>query len=100
MTAEKLLEVIAKYEELLVSIGAVAQRNEEPQYLLETHKAHHHLLWMCGQMRELIAQNRPDKVMRWLGFMQGALWALRWRTLEQMKQDNMPPDTSFDASRV
>jgi hypothetical protein len=31
---------------------------------------------------------KPDKFNRWLGFIQGSMWALGVREIEQMKADN------------
>lgn len=49
-----------------------------------------HLLYMCQEIGNLIAEQRHDKVMRWLGFVQGALWAHNWATIEELKRLNMP----------
>ena len=47
-----------------------------------------HLLWMCETVLELAELDRFDKAMRWLGFIQGSLWALGWRTIEDVRRDN------------
>jgi hypothetical protein len=47
-----------------------------------------HLRTMIPKMRTFIEEGRRDKVMRWLGFMQGAFWTLEWFTLEELKQHN------------
>lgn len=59
-----------------------------------------HLLWMCDQIPAFLQEGRREKAMRWLGFLQGALWVLRWRTVEAMKTDNAPEGTTIDKERV
>lgn len=59
-----------------------------------------HLLWMCEQIPTFLQEGRREKAMRWLGFLQGALWAYRWRSVEAMKTDNAPKGTEIDKERV
>lgn len=42
-----------------------------------------HLISMPDRVTEAFSQ---EKAMRWLGFMQGALWILRWYSLEELKE--------------
>jgi hypothetical protein len=59
-----------------------------------------HLCWMCLQIPAFLESNRIEKAMRWLGFIQGSMWVMGIRTVEEMKRDNMPSDESFDTERV
>jgi len=59
-----------------------------------------HLYWMCDQVAVFISENRIEKAMRWLGFIQGAFWVLGVRTVEEMKKDNMPRGETYDKDRV
>lgn len=86
MTDEKLLEVIARYE------------REMPRYIewakqwrddFDT-EALTHLAEMLPQMREFVRDGRREKLMRWLGWVQGVLFMCNIYTLEEMKQHNMP----------
>ncbi len=45
-----------------------------------------HLLWMYYNMPQ--REDNPFKWNRWLGFIQGALWALRLLTITQCKDEN------------
>lgn len=56
-----------------------------------------HLLFMCEQIetwaRELEENNLPtpslrEKAMRWLGFVQGSLWSLGYRSVDELKDMN------------
>lgn len=50
-----------------------------------------HLLWMCEE-GPTYAANRREKAMRWLGFVQGAMWILDLATIEQLKAMNRPDE--------
>jgi hypothetical protein len=71
-------------------------RNRTP----ELHARLKHLYWMCGQALELANHDLLEKAMRWLGFIQGSLWCLGIRSIEDMKKDNMPKDEEFNGKRV
>lgn len=47
-----------------------------------------HALWMLDRIPEFMAAGRREKAMRWLGFVQGALWAWNYATIDEMKDDN------------
>jgi hypothetical protein len=49
-----------------------------------------HLRWMCGAGKALVDEGRIEKAMRWLGFVQGALWGMGLVTIECMKLVNKP----------
>lgn len=59
-----------------------------------------HLLWMAREGMTLIKEHRREKAMRWLGFLQGALWALRLVSVEQLKDMNRPDESEHDSGRV
>lgn len=59
-----------------------------------------HLLWMARQSLKLVEDNRREKAMRWLGFLQGALWAQKLMTIDQAKDMNRPEGSEHDSSRV
>lgn len=49
-----------------------------------------HALFMCDEIPKLMAADRREKAMRWLGHLQGALTVLGVVTLEEAKKMNMP----------
>ncbi len=59
-----------------------------------------HVLWMCVEAQKFVNEGRMEKAMRWLGFIQGALWARSYSSIEDLKVDNMPPGATYDATRV
>lgn len=48
---------------------------------------HGHLLWMIDEIDKMLAQPGVDmeKVMRWVGFLQGALWCNQVCTIDEMR---------------
>ncbi len=69
--------------------------------ILETHKGKSqtpneiedyqipHLRFMLYQMANYAATKDQDKFMRWLGFVQGAMWSLGMTSIEEMKNINL-----------
>jgi hypothetical protein len=45
-------------------------------------------MWMLDRMEEFLKEDRLEKVNRWLGFIQGVLWAQSIYTIENLKEDN------------
>jgi hypothetical protein len=90
MEAEKVNEVLAVYAVLLSESGYPAERQEgenDVSRLSTLQLRHAH--WMCNEARAFPA-DKVKKKMRWLGFIQGVLWANGFRTIEEMRRDNMP----------
>lgn len=56
---------------------------------------HRHLIYMCQEAAKFT--NR-EKAMRWLGFIQGALWTNGAATIDELKDMNRPdePDDNTD----
>lgn len=48
---------------------------------------------VCGKDVQAQRDSRREKVMRWLGFIQGALWAHGIQTIATSKDDNKPDET-------
>ena len=49
-----------------------------------------HFKHMCDMGQTFVDQDRVDKAMRWLGFMQGAFWMDDVFTLDELKKHSMP----------
>jgi len=49
-----------------------------------------HMLTMIPKMREFLKEGRREKTFRWLGFIQGVLWAKGVFNLEELKNHNRP----------
>jgi len=80
MEDEKFIEICELYKENIDVFF-------EGSYLPETYKHLGYMLWMIPQF---IKEGRKEKANRWLGFVQGTLWAKGFYTIEEMKEHNKP----------
>lgn len=76
MTEAKLREWLDRYERVLDGL------DDDPDSA--------HLRSMIPKMRVLLEEGRREKLMRWIGFVQGALWVSHIFTLEELKDHNRP----------
>lgn len=98
MDAEQILAAARKYEMYIHKCG-VSQSTRNPD--APGHYARFgHMLWMCEQIPAFVVGGRIEKAMRWLGFLQGAFWALGHFSVDELKADNKPPNEEFDGKRV
>lgn len=108
MTPARVKEIATKYETLLLKGGSKPERLKDevpvpgsPARYISTEERLNHLLWMCSALKEIAEQEgRIEKAMRWLGFIQGALWSADIVTIEDLKHDNMPAGAEFSKERV
>jgi hypothetical protein len=49
-----------------------------------------HLRFMCIEAQQFIDEGRIEKAMRWLGFLQGVLWARGFYSLDDLKNHSRP----------
>ena len=56
-----------------------------------------HVRWMCKEAEGFVREGRIEKAMRWLRFIQGALWVLGISTIEDSKRANMPEGEEYKA---
>jgi len=109
MTLKQLLRVLHEYDTLLGEhlLGGEAQCLEakgEPSP--DTYSQQQHARWMCQEIPRFLpshnafiepppdpkeCQAKLEKAMRWLGFIQGVLWATGVRTIDEMRADNTRP---------
>lgn len=100
MTPQKVREVLKLYEgvcdDLLRGLSNPEPARIDPSTEMDIIESEHdkrylkkHLAWMC---REAAAfpDEKVEKMMRWLGFIQGCLFCFGVYTLEEMKRHNMP----------
>lgn len=53
-----------------------------------TPASYKHLLWLSLNAPKLLDEGRRDKALRWLGFVQGAMWWARLASIEELKDMN------------
>ena len=88
MTKEKITEVLTLYESELAKRGVDDPTRITDHGVLTRIAMERHLAWMCGEARKFVEADRIEKAMRWLGFVQGAMWTMGLRSIEEMRLDN------------
>jgi hypothetical protein len=92
--AKKLRKMAAFYHLALVDKGGTGPRKmDENTYVtdavMQDGQAHDHLVWCCEQVMKFADLGQTEIGEQWLGFVQGALWALGYFTIEEMRQHSM-----------
>jgi hypothetical protein len=106
MDKEQVIAALEKYEERLSVHGSFAPERLSEEEMsrnvvtLGQRRALGHVAWMCAEAKKLVEEDRIEKAMRWLGFIQGALWMASFFSINNLKVDNMPKGEKFDATRV
>ena len=97
MTEKRILDAIKAYKVRMADYPPFRMRDDvkSPSWDRRCH-----LHWMCDQIPGFLKEGRREKVMRWLGFIQGTLWALDEYTIEEMKHHNMPTPEEKEAARL
>ena len=90
MVAEKVVETIETYRQLFIErkIGKIDHPHDD--MLKETEFGLEHCHGMLDKMIDFVHEGRMEKTFRWLGFIQGVLWANRVYTLTDLKNHNRP----------
>jgi low affinity Fe/Cu permease len=66
------------------------ERMAHHQVVTIRHEQLHHVRQMIPKTIQFLYDQRREKAMRWLGFIQGALWSHGIYSIEEMKQHNKP----------
>lgn len=90
MRTEKIRDVIACYEQKLQALAIIPHDYPHEELLKSPEASLEHLASMLPKMRIFLNEGRTNKVYRWLGFIQGALWSQGIYTLEELKNHNKP----------
>jgi len=98
MTTEKLREVFLACEAIISEQGvSTAIRNADAE---DCEGRLSHLLWLAQNGFALVEEGRREKAMRWLGFLQGAVWSLKLANIDSLKGMNRPDGSRHDKKRV
>ena len=107
MTREHLKRVLQDYDQHLSDLwpGLVEEQLTRPETESKATTISHgwkvaHLKFMCIEAQTFVDQNRIEKAMRWLGFLQGALWSHNHFSLEELKNHSKPPAAVVDAEAL
>ena len=90
MTPDKIREVIETYRACLLDLGAKEINYSHEKIVHSSSNIFGHCLGMLDRMLEFIEEGRIDKTFRWLGFIQGCIWAEGIYTLEDLRGHNRP----------
>ncbi len=82
MTTDGILRIIALYRDRLKKAASARCPNDR---LPDFEEAARHCKWMLGEMERHAAEWPEDKLNRWLGFVQGALWMLGVYTIDDLR---------------
>ena len=98
MTKEQTKAIVSRYRDILAdTYHTTPVRRQETTNL---HERIQHLMWMCDEVEYFLKEEKVEKAMRWLGFIQGAFWILGIQDIAQSKKDNMPEGETFDLKRI
>ena len=92
MTPEKIKQALNVYRIRLQNIGIKPYRfppGQEPQ---DRKQKLMHVAGLIEAAEDLLKEDRLEKAFRWLGFVQGALWASGLYTIKELKDHNRPDD--------
>lgn len=101
MTKEKVLEALVDLEGTIRKFHAIPKLEpirlsedelKKPKYAIDHHSRMQHYLFMVIEAQRMMCEEpmRREKVMRWLGFLQGVLFELGLKTIDESKQANRP----------
>ncbi len=90
MEPKKVLEVIEATRQLFIERGIGKVNYPHDEILDSIVHGLEHCHGMLDKMVELVHEGRMEKVFRWLGFIQGVLWANQICTLTELKNQNKP----------
>lgn len=91
MTNTQILLVCEKYDKHLKSIGikndngCLYSMTDQPASMENSLL---HARWMCLQIPWFLEEEKIEKAMRWLGFIQGVLYAQGIFSIDEMRIDN------------
>jgi hypothetical protein len=88
----KVREVLREYA---TELGGHEPIRQESGPLYDCAATPGHLHWMCNEALSW-PDERKEKMMRWLGFIQGVLCAHGVKALEDLKRDSMPAGATYE----
>lgn len=88
MTYDRIKEAADRYRVTLLNEGFDPKRNEKGAYACGDDELFGHVLWMCEEIYK--GEMGIEKAFRWLGFVQGVLYAKNIFSISEMKQHNKP----------
>ena len=93
MTDKKIREILDRYKTYLDAKQGIENKalGEERRPFVHI-DAFCHLRYMLDQMYGFLEQGKREKLMRWIGFMQGVFWRQGNYTLKDLKNQSRPDE--------
>jgi hypothetical protein len=90
MAPERVLEVIKIYRDRFIAekIEPIANPHSTKPQSAKAMLRHCHS--MLIEMEGFVNEGQMEKVFRWLGFIQGVLWAMKWYKISELRLHNLP----------
>ncbi|HPL01420.1 MAG TPA: hypothetical protein PLE96_00535 [bacterium] len=88
MTGDQIVAATDKYDRELEKEEIPIAEHPHDIVCMMRRAALAHLRTMFPKMVQFVSEDKIEKAMRWLGFVQGVLWVCGVYTLEQLKADN------------
>ena len=93
MTKDKLREIVEQYKKIFADTGYPPKQMGNYSWTAwKVDQAIAHAHWMVYEIEILVGKDKIDEAIRWLGFIQGCLFAMGMRTLNQLSNDSCPDD--------
>lgn len=93
MECEKVREIVRGYAAGFYATGFAAERCIDKPLSVRDGSAHRHLLYMCEELLTW-GDERKEKMMRWLGFIQGVLAITAGVPVSFLKETNKPGESA------
>lgn len=90
MDDAKIRKVLRMYRRELIKRGAKPVSIHHEKIPRTSDEKLDHILGMIPKMYKFLNEGRREKVMRWLGFIQGVLWATKVYSVDELKNHNRP----------
>ena len=88
MDAEVVRRVIAAYREKFAELQIEKSPFPRGQFPQEPAERLGHCFWMLDEIERYLGEDRIEKAMRWLGFVQGCLWSHGIFSVDDFKSHN------------
>lgn len=88
MYKQQIENLLNKYESLLKDEYSKAEEINHFEKGPDYQSICNHALSMIPKMREMLDSGISDKLMRWIGFLQGILWTMAFCSLNELREDN------------
>jgi len=90
VNSQKILEAAKRYRGFFEEYGTRPIRHRGDVLCVSAERALGHAHWMVNEIPTLLGEDRKEKAMRWLCFVQGVLWIEKLQTIDQLKEINRP----------